>query len=210
MDAQRAMAPNTITLSADITLAAALPTITAKLTIDGDDHSISGDDTYAILVVRDVDITVQDLTLTAGSGINGGAIYIQDGSLVANNVVITENIARDHGGGIYVSNGTMDILNGSEITKNTAGDTGGGIWVNNVNTSITDSEINENVTNAGGGGLSALASQLTLTHVTLAYNTGTEDGGGLIIQGSDGFLKIAQHLNHRHNERGRLRQRTER
>ena len=42
------------------------------------------------------------------------------------NVTITENFARDHGGGIYATNGGLDIKGDSEITLNSAGDTGGG------------------------------------------------------------------------------------
>lgn len=264
-----------ITLSADVTLAAALPVITATLTIDGDGHTISGDDTYAILVVEGADLTVEDVTLTEGSGINGGGVYIQDGNLIVDNVDITENVARDHGGGIYATNGTLDVKGNSEVTHNTAGDSGGGIWVNNVNATIADSEISENETSASGGGgiyytsatgdnsleiqrstfsgntskldggairisngtgrivrssftentaddgggikaynaslnienttistntarvgagLSSLGVELTLTHVTLAYNTATENGGGLLINGSDGSLKIRNTL----------------
>ena len=266
---------DTITLSADVTLAAALPVIIAELTIDGDDHTISGDDTYAILVVEDADLTVKNVTMEKGSGINGGGIYIQDGLLIIDNVVITENYARDHGGGIYVTFGSLDIKGDSEITRNSAGDSGGGIWVNNANVTMVDAEISENVTAASGGGgmyftsgtiahslevmtstfkkneatldggglrvsngigsivrssfientaddgggmkiynstlnienttistntarlgagLSALGSHLTLTHLTLAYNTATEDGGGLLINGSDGSLKIRNTL----------------
>ena len=42
--------------------------------------------------------------------------------------------------------------------------------------------------------MSSLGSQLTLTHITLAYNTATEHGGGLLINGSDGSLKLRNTL----------------
>ena len=266
---------DTITLSANVTLAAALPVITTEVTIDGDSHTISGDDTYAIFVVEDADLTVENVTIRDGAGINGGGIYIQDGFLIVDNVTITENFARDHGGGIYATNGGLDIKGDSEITLNSAGDTGGGIWTNNTNVTIIDSEVSENDTRASGGGgmyftsetgghslgivtstfkknvskldggglrissgigsivrssftentaddgggmkvynatlnienttistntarigagLGALGAHLTLTHVTLAYNTATEDGGGLLINGSEGSLKLRNTL----------------
>ena len=50
---------DTITLSANVTLEAALPVITTEVTIDGDSHTISGDDTFAIFVVEDADLTVK-------------------------------------------------------------------------------------------------------------------------------------------------------
>ncbi len=266
---------DTITLSANVTLAAALPVITTEVTIDGDSHTISGDDTYAIFVVEDADLTLENVTIRDGAGINGGGIYIQDGYLIVDNVTITENFARDHGGGIYATNGGLDIKGDSEITLNSAGDTGGGIWTNNTNVTIIDSEVSENDTRASGGGgmyftsetgghslgimtstfkknvskldggglrissgigsivrssftentaddgggmkvynatlnienttistntarigagLGALGAHLTLTHVTLAYNTATEDGGGLLINGSEGSLKLRNTL----------------
>ena len=184
---------DTITLSSDITLAAALPTITAELTIDGDDHTISGDDAYAIFIVDEADLTVKDVTLTEGSGINGGAIYIEDGTLILDNVVVTENAARDHGGGLYVTNGALEIKNQSEITHNTTGDTGGGIWVNNSNVTITNSEINENETSASGGGglyFTSGSGSHTLEIMTSTFkkNVATLDGGGLRMSNGIGTI----------------------
>ena len=266
---------DTITLSVDITLTADLPEITSQITIEGANHFVSGDDTYAMFVVKDADLTVNDLTIKEGNGINGGGIYISDGELIMDNVVIRENSARDHGGGIYVTGSRLEITGDSEISHNVAGDTAGGIYSNNSIVFFVDAEVSENETSSGGGGglyftsdsigftlsimtstfkkntarldggglrisnafgnivrssftensaddgggikiynstlsienttistntarvgagLSSLGSELTLTHVTLAYNTATEHGGGLLINGSDGSLKIRNTL----------------
>ena len=183
---------DTITLSADVTLSAALPTIAAELTIDGDSHFISGADTYAILVVEDADLTVMDVTLKEGSAVNGGAIYIQDGTLIVDDVVITENAARDHGGGIYASNGTLDIKGESEISHNEAGDSGGGIWTNNVNATLVDVEVSENETGASGGGgmyfTTTIGSALGITTSTFRDNTAVLDGGGLRMSNGVGSI----------------------
>ena len=266
---------DTITLSVDITLSADLPAISTQITFEGANHSVSGGDTYVMFVVEDADITVKNMTIKEGNGVNGGGIYISDGMLILKNVAVTENFARDHGGGIYATNSLVDIEGGSEITLNSAGDTAGGVYVNNSEVRITDSEVSENETSASGGGgiyftsetgvhslgimtstfkknvarldgggirisnalgnivrssftensaddgggiksynttltienttistntarrgagLNSLGSELTLTHVTLAFNIATEHGGGLLINGSDGSLKIRNTL----------------
>ena len=177
---------DTLTLSADITLGAALPVITAETIIEGDNHTVSGDDTYPIFIVENADLTVNNATLRDGSGINGGAVYIEDGILIINNVNITENFARDHGGGIYATNGIAEIKNDSEITKNSAGDTAGGIYFNNTNVTIVNSEVSENTTTASGGGgiyfTSGIGSHaLGIMTSTFKKNTAAVDGGALRV-----------------------------
>ena len=56
-----------ITLSGDITLSAALPAITGSLTIEGDGHTISGDDAYRIFDVNGGALTLTNVTLTEGN-----------------------------------------------------------------------------------------------------------------------------------------------
>ncbi len=264
-----------ITLSVDITLTADLPVITSQITIEGANYFVSGDDTYSMFVVENADLSVNDLTIKEGFSVNGGGIYISEGELVLENVVVTENYARDHGGGVYVTGGALTVTGDSEISHNSAGDTAGGIYSNNSRVSFTDTKVSDNETTSGGGaglyfttdsigfslgimtstfknntarldgggirisnavgsivrssftentaddgggiksynstlsienttistntarvgaGLSSLGSQLTLTHITLAYNTATEHGGGLLINGSDGSLKLRNTL----------------
>ena len=106
---------DTITLSVDITLTADLPVITSQITIEGANQFVSGDDTYRDVRRQDADLNVNDLTVKDGFGINGGGVYISDGALILDNVIVTENYARDHGGGIYVTGGRLEVRGDSEI-----------------------------------------------------------------------------------------------
>ena len=71
-----------ITLSGDITLSAALPPITGRLTLDGGGHSISGNDTYRIFDVNGGALTLTNVTLTRGNAGEGagGAIRMRNGA----------------------------------------------------------------------------------------------------------------------------------
>ena len=141
-----------ITLSVDITLTADLPVITSQITIEGANYFVSGDDTYSMFVVENADLSVNDLTIKEGFSVNGGGIYISEGELVLENVVVTENYARDHGGGVYVTGGALTVTGDSEISHNSAGDTAGGIYSNNSRVSFTDTKVSDNETTSGGGG----------------------------------------------------------
>ena len=66
---------DTITLSADITLTAALPAITSDITIEGGGYTISGDDTYQIIKQTGGTAVLNNLNLINGMSANtGGAV----------------------------------------------------------------------------------------------------------------------------------------
>ena len=71
-----------ITLTEDITLGGALPAITGSLTIDGVGHTISGAGEYRILDVSGGRLVIRNLTLTKGSGEDGGALRMRFGASV--------------------------------------------------------------------------------------------------------------------------------
>ena len=170
-----------------------MPVITAQITIEGASHFVSGDDTYALFVVEDADITVKNLTIKEGNGVNGGGVYISDGELILDNVVVTENSARDHGGGIYVTRGRLEVRGDSEISHNTAGDTAGGIYSNISSVSLINTEVSENETSAGGGGGLYFTSDdfgfvLSIMTSTFKGNKARLDGGGIRISNSFGNI----------------------
>ena len=84
-DAERGECPagdgaDTITLSADITLEGELPRVLSDITIDGADHTISGDAQFRILYV-DLGgaLTLQNIHLTAGLAHNDVIFTFVDG-----------------------------------------------------------------------------------------------------------------------------------
>ena len=112
---------DTITLGANLTLGAALPSITSEITIEGADYDIDGDDKYQIFDVDGGDLTVNDITLTGGvSEIFGGAINAEGGSLTLTNSRLEGNQAGLLGGAIRTL-GADVVISNSDFVNNSAG-----------------------------------------------------------------------------------------
>ena len=119
-------------------------------------------------------VTIANLSITGGSGSNGGGI-LNNGALTVANSGITGNTASSEGGGIY-SSGAL-IVTGSTIANNSAGSqSGGGIAVSSATLTVTDSTIANNSASIGGGIL-ASDSTVSLTNVTITGNSSTSGAG---------------------------------
>ena len=63
---------DTIRLTADITMSDHPPEVTKQITVDGDGHTISGDEQFRIFFVAESgDLSINDLTLTKGRAQDG-------------------------------------------------------------------------------------------------------------------------------------------
>ena len=150
-------------------------------------------------------VTIEGLTITGGSDVNGGGIYDEGGSgFTLRDVVLTGNAAVGaYGGGLYstgdvtlvdtvVSNNTASfegggvyvkgnlVMEGSTISGN-SGDSGGGAWVKG-DISITTSTFDNNTSNGCGGGLYSAVSNgtVTITDSTFSNNSSDNRYGGAI------------------------------
>ena len=205
---------DTIQLSRNITLTAALPTITSHITIDGNNKFISGDDTYPVLLILSGDVTIIDLTIKNGAnGTFGGAIYVNDGGLSIENSTIINNTAGDIGGGIYSAGSNVTVTDSDFENNKTIQSHGGGIYFGSIDSRHTLDIYNSTFTNnsseedggavkiAGGvvtiekstfvgnaadegGAIESSNATLTIVNSTMARNTARE-GGGLSSFGSD-------------------------
>ena len=130
-------------------------------------------------------LTLQKLTIQNGSvAATGGGIHFESSgtlSVVQSQVLNNRTTAfGQHGGGIYVDNGTLNIAD-SVISGNTAGGTanGGGIFSNTGDVTVTRSTVSDNLANSygDGGGLFADSGTLTITASTFARNKAYGGGG---------------------------------
>ncbi|HEX8618752.1 MAG TPA: Calx-beta domain-containing protein [Thermoanaerobaculia bacterium] len=141
-------------------------------------------------------------------GGNGGGVYVQQAlSVTLNNVTVSGNGARYHGGGVAIllheDPSTVSIAN-SRFTGNTAGlsaecmpGSGGGLIIfgfnNNDTVTITDSEFSGNTAGgASGGGFTIVdLDTVTIARSTISGNqaTGTEGGGGICLGAENGLLE---------------------
>jgi predicted outer membrane repeat protein len=107
-----------------------LPIIAANdnLTIVGDGDTIDRRGLYLFRlfdVAPTASLTLQKMTLEAGSAIEGGAIYNQ-GALTMSGMTVQNNTANNAGGAIY-NQGAL-TMSGVTVQNNTARDAGGAIY----------------------------------------------------------------------------------
>ena len=151
-----------ILLTKNVTLTTPLPSLTSRIRIEGDGHTISGDAKHHVLMVVGGQLGINDLTISKGLASSvGGGIYINSGSLSVSDSTIKDNKANDIGGGIYAIDSDVDIA---------------------------DTEFSGNMTvKSHGGGVYFISSTglhtLDITGVTFKKNMATEDGGALKTAG---------------------------
>lgn len=145
---------DTIVLSDDIMLDAALPHITTEITIGGGGFTISGKNRFRIFTVNRGRLTVKSLTMTRGNADWGGAIVNVDGTLTTSESSFINN--RSSEGGAIGSTGRV---------------------------SITQSSFNNNVADLGGA-LHQLEEKLVISDSTFANNKSNEEGGAIYNEGT--------------------------
>ena len=164
---------DTISLSGDITLDAALPHITSEISIEGEDFTISGNNRFRIFANNGGTLTLDNLVMTKGFAdwggaivnVNGGTLIIynstiahshaSEGGAIGNDGKITvsyselSNNTAEVGGAIHSIGGTLRIT-GSTFDNNTSDDpvspwsAGGAIYQNGATVQISDSRFNNN------------------------------------------------------------------
>ena len=149
---------DTISLERDIKLFAKLPSITSTITIEGNGHTISGDERFRIFTVDGGTVTMNNVTLTEGYIENGegGAVLVQNGAKVTiSNSRIVSNFAGD-GGAIAVTspNDRLTITN-SVLSDNRAKWSGGAIFKRGERVQISNSSIVNNAAGVHGGAIHA-------------------------------------------------------
>ena len=119
---------------------------------------------------------------------DGGAIYIQGGSLTMAEGTISNNTAKQNGGGICMSNGAFSIQKG-DIVNNEASQYGGGLYVVNTNDeareiTFSGGTLSRNQAVYGGGVCASGKLALVIGGVTIERNTSTNGGGIYLTKGA--------------------------
>ena len=181
--------------------------IDKEITINGNNHVISGSDTARLFnVVSPGELTLNDITIANGKAHDGAGVYVASGAkLDATSTTFKDNVATYSGGAIYTEGGvislTDSILDGNDVTDYTKNnDTGGAaIYANN---SATVTLVNTNVTNNGNKELNRtkgdlvnavinlIDSDLTVTDCVFENNTGIY-GGAIATQAPSGEKTLA-------------------
>jgi predicted outer membrane repeat protein len=132
--------------------------------------------------------TGSTVTGNTGGGYYGvGGIYLASGTFEMSGGNISNNVAPDNGGGVYVQ-GTF-TMSGGTISSNTAkgGNTcgGGGVFVGSGTFIMIGGTISENTASYGGGvrvgNIGNAGSTFNMSGGTITDNTAKESGGGVYI-----------------------------
>jgi CSLREA domain-containing protein len=177
-----------------IELGSGLPTIDKALTITGPGAgslTVDGNDTETVFTISaggTPAVTIAHLTVTAGDGVSGGAIFNSE-ALTLTSVNIFNNSASFGGGGIFNSGGTLTVTD-STLADNTSAGSGGAIFNDAAGTvTITGSTLSGNSATLAGGavhnqdGPNAGASVVTATNTTFSGNSADGSGGAIQTTG---------------------------
>ena len=182
-----------ITLTNNLTLNAATTTInnstSAILTVEGNDFTIDGDDTYRIFTVTDGNVTIQNMILQNGLGSQscgaftcGGGVYVgADAAVTLNQVTVQDGVAQ-LGAGIY-SLGALTVAE-STVQQNVSEQAGGGLFADQNPATVSATSFLSNTAGFGGAVFHA-NSVLTVSNSTFGENEGITAAGGLYAQRSD-------------------------
>jgi hypothetical protein len=148
--------------------------------------TISGIPGSRVFEVDGGTVTLQNLTISGGSGVaQGGGIYAAGADLTLLNTVVSANTATLSGAGLFVGGGNLTLTN-SVVDSNTVGGpgpcVGGGLAAINATVTVANSEINSNlVANADrnnpaqaidiGGGIFAQGGTLSITGGVISANS---------------------------------------
>ena len=164
--------PDTINITGNITLTAALPNITSPITIEGGGFTISGANTYRVLDVQDGDLTLNNVTIANGSATQGGGVFNNGGTLTITSSTFAGNSAPSGGGGVYLLTGTLTIQN-STFSNNSSANAGGAFYNNGGSATINNTTFSDNTNSSAafGGTIRNNAGTLNLRNSIIANST---------------------------------------
>lgn len=157
-----------------------LPFITDPLVINGNgatiERSPQATQEFRILYALTGNLTLQELTIQNGVGINSGGGVAAQEDLTLVNVVIKGNRARSNGGGIYALGAT--VITGSRFENNHAVD-GGGLYAENT-LALTNTDLMSNTANKRGGAVYIGLEDMKLTINKVRFLDNKAGSGGAV------------------------------
>ncbi|MHC4906560.1 MAG: S8 family serine peptidase, partial [Planctomycetota bacterium] len=139
---------------------------------------------------------ILDCTFTGNTGVGGGACSfegnLEDGTIVMDNCVVSDNSAELYGGGIDFRNASLTISN-SGIRNNTVFTNlfpgrGGGIYAGyNSRLDLQNAQVSDNAADLGGGLSTVLSNAFSVTNAQISRNHG-DQGGACFVSDCNAVL----------------------
>ena len=123
------------------------------------------------------------------------------GTLLLEDVLITDNHAQNSGAGIYIADGGKVILNGGTVCYNSSAVRGGGICVSDATIEVYGTQIYGNYAVNHGGGLYAQKNAaVTLYSGSLHSNQSESNGDGIYILNAETKVTMSGYFYLGHND----------
>jgi hypothetical protein len=151
------------------------------------EHSINaaGLSKRVLYIGGGADVTMENLTLTGGTGDGGGVYVTGNGSTFTMSGGTISGNQATNGGGVYVTgNGSTFTMSGGTISNNQATN-GGGVYVtdNSGTFMMSGGTISDNQATNGGGVYLDIAN-MSMTGGKISTNNATSNGGGVYVYGT--------------------------
>jgi hypothetical protein len=136
------------------------------------------------------DVRLERMTITGGGA--GGVVVRQGEGIVVRECVFRANEGSIQGGGLYVVDGTATVQD-CRFTDNASSHRGGGLGANDATVTVTGCTFDGN-SSGFGGGLGLLNATGTIAGCVFTSNTAQSDGGGLVATHSDSEIESCEFL----------------
>lgn len=167
--------------------------ITTDVVLDGGQANLDANALYRHFTINaGASLMLQSVELLNGSDSNGGSVYVDGGTLLAQSGTtrIRNNIATIHGGGIYNDGGLVEIRSSAVVSSNVASNDGGGIYNDGGTVRVLSGSVASNDA-IRGGGIFNNGGVVDLELANVARNRSTGSGGG-IENASGGTVTIRE------------------
>ncbi len=168
-----------------ITLSAALPRITSKITIEGGGFTIDGAEKYRVFYVdHSGNLTIKSVTITKGKANGGGGAIWNYGILTIIDSTFKENEVAGSGGAIlnwddlFIENSIFSNNKAIDETGSTPNYGRGGAIHNIGTTTIDDSIFKENTATERAGAIYTDLGSVTINNSSIVNNSTDGWGGG--------------------------------
>ncbi len=139
---------------------------------------LDGESSNRVLwIVNGVSPTVEGFHIHAGSGNQGGGVYIDGGGATLQSNHIYNNAATS-GGGVYVASGAPALINNFVYT-NAATGSGGGVYISSGGPLLLHDTLYDNEAGARGGGLYIASGAVPTVRATIVVSNVASEGGGI-------------------------------
>lgn len=165
-------AGNDIKLANNIELSSVVSISRKSITIDGQGHKItlvSSVSDRHFKLTNSAQLTLDNVTIEGNSSTVGGGISAKDSTIIMNSSAL-KNCTATKGGGVYITDGSLNMSGYSTISGNndsSNGSGGGGVYLSGTLTMNDNSSISDNSSSAYGGGVVSHASVYTSTIITM-------------------------------------------